>query len=261
MEQVINFFTPNKVWGRKPMILALIAWIVLMFMFWYTRSAAIPRPLAVIGAFPRLLESGMLVDLGISILLNLEALLLSTIISLILSYSTVYPWMRPAVGAVVKMCFLGLTGLTYFFTLATSGGHQMKVAILVFGMTAYFTRSMVDVVAKIPKVNFDHVRTMRSNEFRVVWEVVIRGTRDQAIDVMRQNAAVGWMMLTMVEALCKGDGGIGVMLVNADKFKYSMAPVMAIQVVILIVGLTNDALIFGLKKLLCEYAFVKLERK
>ena len=36
-------------------------------------------------------------------------------------------------------------------------------------------------------------------EWRVVWEVVVRGTRDQAIDVMRQNAAMGWMMLTMAK--------------------------------------------------------------
>ena len=260
MEHIIEFFTPNRAWGRRPMSLAIFGWIAIMFLYWYTRCAAIPRPLAVINAVPDLLEAGVLVDLYVSLRLNFEALVITTIISLGLSYLTVLPWMRPVAGLVLKLRFLGLTGLTYFFTLATNGGHQMKLAVLVFGMTSYFVCSMTDVVAKIPKVNFDYARTMRSSEWRVVWEVVVRGTRDQAFDVMRQNAAIGWMMLTMVEALCKSDGGIGVMLLNADKFKH-MAPVMALQLIVLVVGLTNDFLIVLLKKKTCRYAFIKLERK
>lgn len=259
MKAIINFFTPNRTVGRRPAVLAALAWVAVMLMYWYTRSAAIPRPFAVIGAFPDLLEAGVLVDLGTSLLLNLEALIITTMISLALSYLTVLWWMRPVAAMALKLRFLGLTGLTYFFTLATANGHQMKLAVLVFGMTSYFICSMTDVVAKLPKVNFDYARTMRSSEWRVVWEVVIRGTRDQAFDVMRQNAAIGWMMLTMVEALCKSDGGIGVMLLNADKFKH-MAPVMALQLIVLIIGLTNDSLIVYLKKKTCKYAFVKLER-
>ena len=260
MKQIIELFTPNRTWNNKALSFAIFGWIAIMCVFWFTRSALIPRPLEVLQAFPDLWGRGLAVELFTSICLNIEALAFTAVISLALSYLTVLPWMRPLAGAVLKLRFLGLTGLTLFFTLATSSGHQMKLAVLVFGMTAYFVSSMADVVANIPKVNFDYARTMRSSEWRVVWEVVIRGTRDQAFDVMRQNAAIGWMMLTMVESLVKSEGGIGTMLVIADRHK-SMAPILAIQIIVLAVGLTNDFLIVRLKKLLCPYAFIKLERK
>ena len=51
-------------------------------------------------------------------------------------------------------------------------------------------------------------------EWRVVWEVVILGTIDKAFEVFRQNAEIGWMMLTMVESMYRQGGGIGRLLVR-----------------------------------------------
>ena len=77
------------------------------------------------------------------------------------------------------------------------------------------------------------------SEWRVVWEVVILGTADQAIEVLRQNAAIGWMMLTMVEGISRSEGGVGAMLLNQNKH-FRLAEVFAIQVSILMVGLVQD---------------------
>lgn len=225
-----------------------------------TRSPLIPRPLDMFDAFPHLMDKGLIGNLISSLLLNIEALMLTTAIGLVLAYLTVLPWMRPPVAVVTKFRFLGFTGLTFFFTLATSDGHSLKLAILTFAMTVYFVTSMVDVVAAIPKSAFDYARTLRMGEWRVVWEVVIRGTRDQAIDVMRQNAAMGWMMLTTVEALVRSEGGIGTLLLNEDKH-FKLASVFALQLVILAVGLGFDAALAWLKRMLCPYAFLKLERR
>ena len=150
-------------------------------------------------------------------------------ISLGLSYLTVLPVLpahrRPRSR---KGRFLGLAGLTFIFTLIVGGGHPLKMSLLVFGMTVFFVTSMAAVVAQIPRESFDHARTLRMNEWRVVWEVVILGTADQAFEVLRQNAAIGWMMLTMVEGISRSEGGVGAMLLNQNKH-FHLAEVFAIQ--------------------------------
>ena len=64
------------------------------------------------------------------------------------------------------------------------------------------------------------------SEWRAVWEVVVLGTADKAFDVLRQNAAIGWMMLTMVEGIARAEGGVGAMLLNQSKH-FHLAEVFA----------------------------------
>lgn len=260
MKQIIRFFTPNLPWTSRAMGMAVVGWIGILCAFWFTRSAVVPRPHEIIMAFPKLFGRGLLEHMFTSLVLNAQALTLTMAISLTLSYLTVLPWMRPVAWAVTKLRFLGLTGLTFFFTLATSSGHMLKLAILTFGMTVYFVTAMTDVVSSIPKEKFDYARTLRMSEWRVVWEVVVRGSRDQAFDVMRQNAAIGWMMLTMVEALVRSEGGIGTMLLNENKH-FKLDAVFALLLVVLVTGLIIDFAIGHLKKAACPYASLKLERK
>jgi NitT/TauT family transport system permease protein len=127
-------------------------------------------------------------------------------------------------------------------------------------MTVFFVTSMAAVIAAIPKSDFDHARTLRMKEWRVVWEIVVLGTADKAFEVLRQNAAIGWMMLTMVEGIARSEGGVGVMLLNEQKH-FMLAEVYAIQVVILTLGLFQDYMIGVLRKLFCPYADLKLERR
>jgi ABC-type nitrate/sulfonate/bicarbonate transport system permease component len=50
-----------------------------------------------------------------------------------------------------------------------------------------------------------------------VWYVNIRGTLPQVIDAIRDNAAMGWSMLIMVEGFVRSEGGVGVLLINQEK--------------------------------------------
>jgi len=140
------------------------------------------------------------------------------------------------------------------------GGHTLKLALLVFGMTVFFVTSMAAVILDLPKERFDHARSLGMSEWRVVWEVVILGTADEAFEVLRQNAAIGWMMLTMVEGISRAEGGIGAMLLNQNKH-FHIAEVFAIQIVILAVGIAQDYAIGALRSLFCPYAVLTLERK
>jgi NitT/TauT family transport system permease protein len=191
--------------------------------------------------------------------LNLEALGLSTIISLGLAYLTVLPVFRPLVAGIARGRFLSLTGFSVLFMVVTGGGHALKLSLMVFGVTVFYVTSVASVIAAIPRAEFDYARTLRMSEWRVVWEVVILGTADKAFEVLRQNAAIGWLMLTLVEGIVRSEGGLGAALLAQQK-QFQIANVFAIQLLILIVGLTQDWTIGALRRLCCPYADLRLER-
>jgi NitT/TauT family transport system permease protein len=252
---------PNRV--VSPMVMRLIIGVqvaIFVVIWWNSPFKVLPRPDEVARAAQELwMTQGLAQELWTSFTMNLEALALTLAISLGLAYLTVLPFFRPIVSAVSKGRFLGMIGLTFVFTLMVGGGRPLKVALLVFGMTVFFVTSMASVIAEIPRERFDHARTLRMNEWQVVWEVVILGTVDQAFEVFRQNAAMGWMMLTMVEGIARSEGGVGAMLLNENKH-FRLAEVFAIQIVILFVGLLQDYAIGSFKRVICPYAEITKER-
>lgn len=254
-------FRPNR--AVSPNVLKILIFgeaITAIALWWLLPMRIIPKPAEVARALGNLWMEGLGRELIISFSLNLEAIFWTTVISLALSYLTVLPAFRPIAAAVSKGRFLGLIGLTLIFTLAVGGGHQLKLSLLVFGMSVFFITSMVAVIVNLAKEKFDHARTLGMNEWRVVWEVVVLGTADEAFEVLRQNAAIGWMMLTMVEGISRAEGGVGAMLLNQNKH-FHIAEVFAIQIVILVVGILQDYAIGLLRRLFCPYAELVLERK
>ncbi|MBS1724912.1 MAG: nitrate ABC transporter permease [Armatimonadetes bacterium] len=236
--------------------------IVLFLLFWLNSPLEVlPKPQEVFAAFQRLwFEQGLGQELIRSFKTNLQALFLTALISLGLAYLTVMPVFRPIVAAISKGRFLSMVGFTFVFTLLVGGGQQLKLSLLVFGMVVFFVTSMASVVIDIPREKFDHARTLRMGEWKVVWEVVVRGTFDRAFEVMRQNAAIGWMMLTLVEGNQRGLGGVGAMLLNQQKH-LKLPEVFAIQITILLVGLFQDYGIGLVRRLTCPYADLSLERR
>jgi NitT/TauT family transport system permease protein len=255
-------FLPNRAISPNTLRIIIAFQVAVLLAIWINSPFKIlPQPMEVLRAFRDLwLNQGLSRELWTSFTLNIEALALSTLISLAMSYLTVLPFFRPVALALSKGRFLGLIGLTFVFTLMVGGGRPLKLSLLVFGMTVFFITSMASVVLEIPRERFDHARTLRMGEWQVVWEVVVLGTIDRAIEVLRQNAAIGWMMLTMVEGISRSEGGIGAMLLNQNKH-FHIAEVFAIQITILLVGLFQDYLIGGLQRLLCPYAGLVLERR
>jgi NitT/TauT family transport system permease protein len=258
----VSVFAPNR--SVSPHVLRLLIAIqvgMAVGLWWMAPFEVLPRPDEVLRSIHRLwFEEGLGAELVTSFTVNLQALAWTLAISLTLSYLTVVPFFRPIAAAVAKGRFLSLVGLTFVFTLLLGGGRPLKVSLLVLGMTVFYVTSMADVVSSISKESFDHARTLRMSEWRAVWEVVVLGTADKAIDILRQNAAIGWMMLTMVEGIARSEGGIGAMLLNESKH-FRLSDVFAIQIVILLVGILQDYAIGVLKRVVCPYSELTLERR
>jgi NitT/TauT family transport system permease protein len=68
------------------------------------------------------------------------------------------------------------------------------------------------------------------------------------------------MMLTMVESLVRSEGGIGVRLLNENRL-FNLEMVLAIQLLILGVGLGLDYALGVVRRMACPYAYLVTERR
>ncbi len=255
-------FLPNRVLSPAAMHVMVVLQILAALLLWsQSRYEVLPRPAEVFRALPDLwMNQGLAQDLWASFKLTVEALLWTTVISLGLAYLTVLPFFRPIAAAISKGRFLSLAGFTVIFMVSIGGGYPLKLTLLVLGMTVFFVTSMASVVANIPRADFDYARTLRMSEWRVVWEVVILGTIAEAFEVLRQNMAIGWTLLTLVEGIVRSGGGLGTALLNQMKY-LNLPNVFAIQLLILILGLFLDYVIGLIRSVVCPYADLTLERR
>ncbi len=190
-----------------------------------------------------------------SIKLSLTAIALSLALTLVLAYIAVMPLFRPLSLIISKGRFLGLLGIYFMFIVAFDLGFSLQVALLTFGITVFFLTSMYTVITEIPSSRFDYARSLGLSEGQVFWQVVIRGTGDQMLESLRQNAAIGWMMLPGVETIVRV-GGIGDILL--DKVKYfDREKVLAILFCIILIGIIQDIVLRYIQGVLTPHILVK----
>lgn len=237
-------------------------WTAVVLGLWAGGSAyLVPSPAEVVFALVRLItQDGLFFELWVSLRTNLEAIAISTVLSLAISYLSVTEGMRPLSFMVGKARFFGLAGFTIIFTMIFGGGHALKVSLLVFMMTVSFVTSMSAVVQSAQRSEYDQARSLRMGQWRMVWEVAVLGRIDQAFDLVAWNAAIGWMMLAMVEGLVRSEGGVGAMVLNQSKY-FHLDAVFAITLSVGVVGVVQDQLLAWLKGVVCPYSKLKLEAR
>jgi NitT/TauT family transport system permease protein len=255
-----NLFKPIATISDTNKLFVMCAWAAFTIIAWFTVSITfVPTPIEVFQSWLFLIkQESLLVELYVSIVTNIQALAITTILSLLISYIVVLPFMYPFVVFCSKARFFGITGFVVFFTLMFGGGHWLKVALLVFGMSVFFITSMSSVIVDTPREEFDYARTLRFSNWQIVWEVIILGKFDQALEILRQNAAMGWVMLTMVEGLNRSEGGLGALMLNESKH-FKLAAVFAIQFTVLAIGILQDFSLKQIRSWLCPYAELNLE--
>jgi NitT/TauT family transport system permease protein len=262
MNELIAAFTPNKTVKTSTVQMIIAVQVAIFFALWaFSPFVFLPSIGETWAAFTEQWGQGLGSELIVSFYANLQAIALSCIVSMGLAYLTVLAGFRPIVTVLSKLRFLSMIGLSFFFTVMTRTQHELKISLLVFSISVFFVTGMADVIEGIPKEQYDLARTLRMGPWRTVWEVVVLGQIDKGFDVLRQNAAIGWMMLTMIESMVRSEGGIGAMLTTANKHFYLNA-VFAIQITILLLGLFQDMMIgLAKNKLFCPYASLGSERK
>jgi len=233
------------------MVLSQAAFALLVWQL--SGGGLIPPPSKIAGALGRLLTSRLLLDnILVSLLLTLQALFYSVLITLVFAYLSVVPFFNSLAQFIVKCRYLTLTGLIFIFTLLTKDGSQLKLSLLVFGIVPFFTTSFLAVILGIHRQEFELCQTLGYNRWQSLYEVIIVGKADQVFEIVRQNFAISWMMITMVEGLNMSEGGIGALLIKYNKYN-DLTNVLALQVVIFGIGLCFDYLLGRLRHWLFPY--------
>lgn len=232
-------------------------WILLVAIFWIISASGtkhlFPTPGQVWDGFISLYNEGLVVHIASSLWLCFQAAALSIVVSLLIVYLSPLPAIRPLAVALSKIRYLPLTGITFYLAILVSDARTMQVSVLFIFMSLYFITSMLAVLKDIPEEEIDHARSLKCSRWEVLLEVVIKGRLDYVLDALRQNLAIIWMMLVTVESILVAAGGLGVLIKNSDKFM-NHGRIVALQIVILLVGLLLDWAINASRKALFRYS-------
>lgn len=251
-----TLFTPFSAGRRISIKFIAIVQIIILAGIWIAlpNSIGIPSPTSIFNAWNELaLKQGLLLELVKSVVVIWEALILSAVISFGVAYLTTADVFKPAGTMIASLRFLGFAGLTFLFTLWTSNGQNLKLALLTFGMTVFLTRSTIDEMKSIPLESIDYARSLGLKGWRITYEIGVRGRLHVMLDLLRQNAAIGWTLIVMVEGLVRSDGGIGALLLVQGKY-FNLSAVFAIQLTILTYGIVQDIMLDLIRSMLCPYS-------
>jgi ABC-type nitrate/sulfonate/bicarbonate transport system permease component len=240
---------------QKTIILA--GWIIFLAILWFVGTLGekhlFPSPTQVAEGFSKLYSEGLVKHIFKSLSLCFISIGLAIFVSMLFAYSFPIPFLKPVAEFITKLRFLPFTGLSYYAAVLIQDARNMQISILVVFLTTFLTTSLIAIIKDIPQEEFDHAKTLKCSRFEVLWQVIILGRIDYVIDVIRQNLAITWMMIVTVESILIASGGLGVLIKNADKFT-NHGRVIALQLVILFIGLSLDWFINFIRKSVFRYS-------
>jgi NitT/TauT family transport system permease protein len=250
-----RMFTPSaKLTRGERWAMTGITIFTIGFLWCLHLSAFMPTPGEAVRSVHDLwYNADLATNLMSSILLDLESIIIATVISLLIAYSSTLPIFRPMAQLAGKLRFSSLAGLGFAFTIITPNGHALKVAVLTFLVVVFFVVSMVDVIDAIPSAQYDLAATLKMRPWETLWRVVVRGQLDQAFVVLRQTSAMAFMFIVTAEGMSMSGGGIGATLNTISKY-HSLSSIMALQLIILALGITQDQLIGWLRGVVCPWS-------
>ncbi|HYH05195.1 MAG TPA: hypothetical protein VEC37_19055, partial [Bacillota bacterium] len=175
-----------------------------------------------------------------SLFFTIKAMMISIFITMLIVYSSTIPAFRPIALFVSKLRYLTLTGLIFLF-IFLSGGNiaDVKLNLLIFGIVPFFVTSFYAVVRDIPQQQIDKAFVNKLNRWETLWRVVVVGKAESLWEVMKQNFAISWLMITMVEGQAMNEGGVGTLIIRGNK-TFQMPYVLALLVIVLVLGIVFD---------------------
>lgn len=254
---MMKIITPFEKLSKSNKTFILAGWIVVLLLIWFLGTMGekhlFPSPAQVLKGFSELYNEGLVVHIFNSLMLCFLSIFLAVILSMIFAYSFPIPLLKPIAEFITKLRFLPFTGISFYITMVIHEARNMQIWIMVIFLTTFLTTSLIAVISSIPQEEFDHAKTLKCSRWEVLWQVIILGRIDHVIDVIRQNLAITWMMLVTVESIVVASGGLGFLIKNSDKFM-NHGRIIALQIIILLIGLLLDWGINFLRKSIFRYS-------
>ncbi|MEW6735921.1 MAG: ABC transporter permease subunit [Acidobacteriota bacterium] len=232
-------------------------WLLLFLIFWFLSPIkALPYPQEVLSAIYNMWAKYQLLShVGITIKLNVVGLFYSSIISLLISYLSIIPFFRPLNKTVQILRYIPIVGFTLVFLSLFAIGWPTKVAMLTTGMSFFLVTSMTAAIESIPQMKYELARVLGYSDWQVFYTVVLRPMLPQMIDMIAQNAAIGWVMITAIETYNRTEGGIGSQI-YAYSSTNNLPEVYGLLIIIGVIALIEDWIFLILKRTLFPYSTI-----
>jgi ABC-type nitrate/sulfonate/bicarbonate transport system permease component len=252
-----KLFRPFENINKSNQLYIIVGWVIFVLAFWAISSTGdknlFPTPGQVSEGFRNLFSEGLFDHIFSSLALCFKSAFIALIVSLIIVYLSPIPFLKPISLFLSKLRYLPLAGFTYYAAMLIKDVRTMQVWVLVVFMSLFFITSLLAVINDIPEEEFNHARSLKCTRWEMLIEVIIKGRFDYVLDVLRQNLAIIWMMLVSVESLFVGTGGLGVLIKNSEKFG-NHGRIVAIQIVILVIGLLLDWFLNWQRRMFFRYS-------
>ncbi len=262
MNTLKKIITPFSQLSNSTKIVLVALNVVLALVLWQTFAVGglIPTPIKILESLVKITTSNDFYDnLFASLGLTLEGMGISIVIALVVCYLSLIPFFNPLAKFIIKCRYLTLTGLIFLFTLLTSNGSDLKLSLLIFGIVPFFVTSFLSIIDSINDQEYELCKTLRMNSWQTLLEVIIIGRLDQVVEVMRQNFAIAWMMITMVEGLNMSEGGLGTMLIKSNKY-IDLGTVFAVLIIIFLIGVCFDFLLAKIRVWFFPYTNIHVRK-
>jgi len=114
---------------------------------------------------------------------------------------------------------------------------------------------MTGVVAAIPRLKYELAKVLGYKDRQVFYTVVVRPTLPQMIDMIAQNAAIGWVMITAIETYNRTEGGIGSQIYSYSATN-NLAEVYGYLLIIGVIAVLEDLFFSLIKRLFFPYSLI-----
>jgi NitT/TauT family transport system permease protein len=255
--EMVRVYGSLGVFARSNLV---IVWIGLLLAVWFFNPIkALPFPREVLRAFGHMWSAaggqGLLYNIYVTLKLNIVGLGYAAIISLAIAYLSVIPIFQPVNKMVQWLRYIPIVGFNLVFLTLFTIGWPMKVAMLTTGMSFFLVTSMTGVIASIPRMKYELAKVLGYNDWHVFYSVIVRPTLPEMIDMIAQNAAIGWVMITAIETYNRTEGGIGSQI-YAYSSTNNLAEVYAYLLIIGVIAAAEDWLFKLIKRLMFPYSLI-----
>lgn len=209
---------------RTRLILAIIAWGVVV-LAWYVITAskilpplALPDPLGVVKAFGRLwTEYDLLGNVFQSWWRIAQAFFWSAVVAIPLGIVMgAFPWVHGIVNPIAApMRSMPITAFLPAFIALLGMDEAMKVGFLVFGMFFYLLAVVVEEVDRVDQSLLETSFTLGANNWDVLW-LLFRASFPAIFGSFRILYDIGWTYVILAE-MVNSRKGVGYMVEAARK--------------------------------------------
>jgi ABC-type nitrate/sulfonate/bicarbonate transport system permease component len=224
----------------------LLFWGIVAILFWtFNPIKALPTVSEMLSALSRLYHAAggtsLLYNVYVTLRLQVFGLFYAVFLSVLFSYLSILPFFRPFNKFVQLLRYIPVVGFTVIFYAFFSIGFAMKAAMLTVGLTFFLTTAMSAVVDGVPKIKYELAKSLGYSDWQIFWEVIFKPTMPLMIEMVRQNAAMGWLMIVSIETFNRTEGGMGAML-QIYSASSQLAEVYTYLSIIALIALIEDGL-------------------